>query len=87
MSSFLRPLASLPLPPLASFSPSARSLEPFSAFPMPLFSLSAPRAAVTVLSWMSEKDTKILSRKPREALDEAAERTSLKTVREIWPTM
>ncbi len=54
---------------------------------MPPFSLSAPRAAFTVSPWMSEKETKIWSRKDREVLVEAARRTSPKTVREICPTM
>jgi hypothetical protein len=36
---------------------------------------------------MSEKEMKILSRKEREVFVDAAVRTSLNTVREIWPTM
>jgi hypothetical protein len=36
---------------------------------------------------MSENETKILSRNDRDALVEAAVRTSAKTVREICPTM
>lgn len=85
--SFFRPVDSFPLPSLASFRPSARSLEPFSALPMPPLSLSAPFAAFTVSPWMSENDTKILSRKDRDVFVDAAWRTSLNTVREICPTM
>ena len=85
--SFFRPVDSLPLPSLASFRPSARSLEPFSALPMPPSSRSAPFAAFTVAPWMSENDTKIRSRNDRDAFVDAASRTSLKTVREICPTM
>lgn len=72
LSSFLRPLDSLPLPLLASFNPSARSLEPFSALAVPVSSLSAPLAALTVAPWMSEKEMKIWSRKDREAFVDAA---------------
>ncbi|CAM5582643.1 hypothetical protein SVIOM74S_08382 [Streptomyces violarus] len=85
--SFFRPVDRSPLPSLASFRPSARSLEPFSAFPMPPLSSSAPFAAFTVLPWMSENETKILSRNDRDVFVDAACRTSLNTVREICPTM
>lgn len=95
------PVASLPEAELSFFSPpvsspffsstvsrpSAISFAPSWALLAPSLSLSAPSAASAVLSWRSEKETKILSRKPREALVEAAERTSEKTVREIDPTM
>lgn len=87
LSSFFTPPASSPLPAFASFRPSARSLDPFLAVPTPPLSLSAPLAAFSVASWMPEKEMKIRSRKEREALVDAAVRISLKTVREIWPTM
>ncbi|MDQ0931617.1 hypothetical protein QFZ49_001524 [Streptomyces turgidiscabies] len=50
-------------------------------------SVSAPLAAFTVCPWMSENETKIRSRNERDALVEAAVRTSPNTVREICPTM
>lgn len=81
------PLESRPLPDLASLRPSARSLEPFFAFVRPLSRSSAPLAAFAVASCRPEKSMKIRSRKPREALADAALRTSAKTVLEIWPTM
>lgn len=85
--SFFSPAVSSPFFSLAVSRPSARSFAPCWALPAPSLSLSAPSAASAVLSCRSEKETKILSRKPREALVDAAERTSAKTVREIEPTM
>ncbi len=87
VSSFFSPSDRSPLPSSASLSPSARSLEPFSALPTPPLISSAPFAAFTVSPWMSEKETKIRSRNARDALPDAASRTSAKTVREICPTM
>lgn len=84
--SFFSPLLSSPLFSPAVSRPSASSLAPSWALPAPSLSLSAPSAASAVLSCRSEKLTKILSRKPREALADAAERTSEKTEREIEPT-
>ena len=61
--------------------------EPFFALPRRLEPGRRPRGLQRSRRGGSEKETKILSRKLRDALVEAAARTSEKTVREICPTM
>ena len=80
-------MTSRPLPFFAVPSPSASLPAPSFACPMPSRRRPAPSAASWVLSCRVENETKILSKKVRDAFFEAAARTSENTVREICPTM